>query len=132
MKALVTGATGFIGSNLARELVADGAQLRALARKGSDRKAIEGVNVDIVEGDLLDADSLRKAAEGCDAEQATARPIQFRTGTNGTRCVRRIPSQGSNSETAHELVREPAAFWPNWSCSVGFAACSLPACKGDG
>jgi len=66
MKALVTGATGFIGSNVARALAAEGAQVRVLARPGSDRRALEGLPVEVWEGDLLDPPSLRRAAAGCD------------------------------------------------------------------
>jgi len=64
MDALVTGGTGFVGANLVRELLADGRTVRVLARKGSDRRALEGCVVEIAEGDLLDADSLRAAVKG--------------------------------------------------------------------
>jgi dihydroflavonol-4-reductase len=64
MDALVTGGTGFVGANLVRELLADGRTVRVLARKGNDRRALEGCGVEIVEGDLLDAASLRAAVEG--------------------------------------------------------------------
>jgi dihydroflavonol-4-reductase len=64
MDALVTGGTGFVGANLVRELLADGRSVRVLARKGSDRRALEGCAVEIAEGDLLDADSLRAAVKG--------------------------------------------------------------------
>ncbi len=67
MKALVTGATGFIGGNLARELVAQGNRIRALVRPGSNRKAIEGLDIELVSGDLSDTDLLRGALDGCDA-----------------------------------------------------------------
>ncbi|MBM4406354.1 MAG: NAD-dependent epimerase/dehydratase family protein [Chloroflexi bacterium] len=66
MKALVTGATGFIGGNLARELLAGGAEVRALTRPKGDRRAIEGLNVEVAEGDLLDKGSLGRAMAGCD------------------------------------------------------------------
>jgi dihydroflavonol-4-reductase len=66
MKALVTGATGFIGGNLLRELLAEGAQVRALARPRGDRRTIEGLNVEVTEGDLLDKASLARAMAGCD------------------------------------------------------------------
>jgi len=62
--ALVTGGTGFIGANLARELLADGASVRVLARPGGDRRALEGCAVEVVEGDLLDPASLREAVRG--------------------------------------------------------------------
>ena len=52
MTALVTGATGFVGSAVARALLARGETVRVLARTGGDRRNIEGLAVDIVEGDL--------------------------------------------------------------------------------
>jgi len=63
---LVTGGTGFVGANVVRELVALGASVRVLARRGSDRRALEGVAVEIVEGDLLDGASLARAVRGAD------------------------------------------------------------------
>lgn len=61
MTTLVTGATGFVGSHVARKLVASGKSVRALARPGSSRKALDGVSVEWVEGDLRDAASLDRA-----------------------------------------------------------------------
>ena len=66
MRALVTGATGFIGANLVRELVRDEFHVRALVRPGSDTLAIRDVAVETVTGDLLDKASLARAVEGCD------------------------------------------------------------------
>lgn len=66
MKALVTGATGFIGGNLVRELLHQGYQVKTLVRKESDRRNIEGLNVEIALGDLSDRASLAGAMEGCD------------------------------------------------------------------
>ena len=60
MRAFVTGATGFIGSNVARALLKRGWGVRALVRPTSDRRNLEGLDVDVVEGDLLDLDSLRQ------------------------------------------------------------------------
>ena len=64
MDVLVTGGTGFVGANLVRELLADGHAVRVLARRGGDRRALEGASVQIVEGDLLDTASLRTAVAG--------------------------------------------------------------------
>jgi len=65
MKALVTGATGFIGANLVRALLERSYQVRALVRPGSDRRNLNGLAVELAEGDLLDRGSLGRAIDGC-------------------------------------------------------------------
>ncbi len=65
--ALVTGATGFVGSAVARRLLAEGFELRLLSRKNSDRRNVDGLDVTVVVGDLTDPASLTRAVEGCDA-----------------------------------------------------------------
>jgi len=60
MKALVTGATGFIGSNLVRELVKRDYKVTCLARKTSDLRYLEDLDVSIVYGDCTDEDSLKQ------------------------------------------------------------------------
>ncbi len=64
MDSLVTGATGFVGSNVARELLHAGRTVRVLARPGSDRRALAGLDVDVVEGDLGAPRSLARAVAG--------------------------------------------------------------------
>jgi dihydroflavonol-4-reductase len=66
MKAFVTGATGFVGSHVARLLADQGADLRLLIRSSSDPRNIEGLKADRVVGDLRDAASIEKAISGCD------------------------------------------------------------------
>lgn len=66
MKALVTGATGFIGSAIVRELLADGAEVTALVRPTSDTRNIDGLDVARAPGDITDGDSVRAALAGCD------------------------------------------------------------------
>lgn len=66
MKALVTGATGFVGSAVARRLLAAGHDVRVLARPGSDRSNLTGLDLEVAEGDLNDAGSLNQACRGCD------------------------------------------------------------------
>src|SRR6202171_4537852 len=67
MLALVTGATGFLGSHVARVLEQQGAQLRLLVRPTSDLRNIDDLkNAERVEGDLRDAGSISKALSGCD------------------------------------------------------------------
>ncbi|MEE8500343.1 MAG: hopanoid-associated sugar epimerase [Kiloniellales bacterium] len=67
MTTLVTGATGFVGSAVARQLLDRGEAVRVLARPGGDRRNIEGLSVEIAEGDLRDRASLERALAGCDA-----------------------------------------------------------------
>jgi dihydroflavonol-4-reductase len=66
MLAFVTGATGFLGSHVARVLADQGADLRLLVRASSDLRNIEGLNADRVIGDLRDGPSISKALSGCD------------------------------------------------------------------
>ena len=65
MKAFVTGATGFIGASIVRELLKDGCQVRALARPGSDRSNLAGLDIEIWEGDLSDRQRLVRGLSGC-------------------------------------------------------------------
>src|SRR6476469_844108 len=67
MIAFVTGATGFLGSHLARVLAEQGADLRLLVRASSNTKNIDDLKADRVIGDLRDPASLEKGIAGCDA-----------------------------------------------------------------
>jgi dihydroflavonol-4-reductase len=67
MTTLVTGATGFLGSAVVRALLDRGEAVRVLARPGSDRRNIEGLDVEIAQGDLRDLPSLLSAVKGCRA-----------------------------------------------------------------
>ena len=66
MLIFITGATGFIGSHLARRLALRGDKLRCLVRRTSDTSVLEGLNASLVVADFSDKDALRKALEGVD------------------------------------------------------------------
>jgi dihydroflavonol-4-reductase len=102
MDALVTGGTGFVGANVVRELLADGRSVRVLARPGSDRRALDGLDVEIVEGDLLDRDSLARAVAGVDTLFHVAADYRlwapdpqalFRANVDGTRAILTVASE---------------------------------------
>lgn len=67
MTILITGATGFVGSAVARRLLAEGERLRVLVRPAADRRNLNGLPLEIAEGDLLDPASLAAAVKGCRA-----------------------------------------------------------------
>src|SRR5579864_2183942 len=64
MKTLVTGATGFLGSHVARALAGRGENVRVLVRPSSDLRALEGLDADRLTGDLRDRASLDRAMDG--------------------------------------------------------------------
>ncbi|HSE83846.1 MAG TPA: NAD-dependent epimerase/dehydratase family protein [Thermodesulfobacteriota bacterium] len=78
MATLVTGATGFLGSHVARKLAQRGEKLRILLRKTSKTLNIDDIPAERVYGDILDADSVKRALEGCDAIYHTAGFVSFR------------------------------------------------------
>lgn len=76
-QVLVTGGTGFVGSNLAAALVQRGCRVRILRRQNSDPRAIAGTDVEHCIGDVLDAASVRRAVRGCDTVFHTAAMVTF-------------------------------------------------------
>jgi dihydroflavonol-4-reductase len=100
--ALVTGGTGFVGANVARELVAAGATVRVLARPRADRRALHGLPVEVADGDLLNPASVRRAMEGvqtvyhvaADFRLWTPQPAGlYRTNVDGTRVVLEVAGE---------------------------------------
>lgn len=67
MRVFITGATGFVGSHVAAKYAAGGAKLRLLTRRTSRTDALEGLDAEVVTGDLRQPEALRSALEGCDA-----------------------------------------------------------------
>jgi dihydroflavonol-4-reductase len=101
MKAFVTGATGFLGSHVARVLAEQGAELRLLVRPTSDLRNLEslegnGFKADRVVGDLRDPASIERALSGCDVAFQVAADYRlwvrdpdemYRSNVEGTRSL---------------------------------------------
>ena len=66
MKCFVTGASGFIGSNLVHELLARGHRVKALLRPGADERGLQGLKFERATGDILDRKLLEREMEGYD------------------------------------------------------------------
>lgn len=79
---LVTGATGHIGNVLVRKLIAQGEKVRALIWRGEDTTPLEELNVESVEGDVLDPESLKAAFRGVDEVYHLAGLISIMPGQN--------------------------------------------------
>lgn len=77
MLVLITGATGFLGSHIARQLVDRGDDVRVLVRTSSDRSRLEGLKLDEAIGDVTDEASVREAVIGVDAVIHCAAMVEF-------------------------------------------------------
>ena len=106
---LVTGATGFIGGHIAQRLLDDGHQVRCLVRSTSDTALLESMPVEIAVGDLTDAGSLQRAAEGCRyvvhcgaqvSDWATTEQM-IQTNVTGTRNLLRAAAEASAERFVH-------------------------------
>ena len=96
MRAFITGATGFLGSHVARVAAEHGAELRLLVRSSSNTANIESLKAERVTGDLRDAASLEKAIAGCDVVFHVAADYRlwvtdpdamYRSNVEGTRSI---------------------------------------------
>lgn len=96
MKAFVTGGTGFIGANVVRVLLTKGFKVRALVRPNSDRRNLEGLEVELAQGDVRDFPSIKRAMRDCElvfhvaalySFWVTPRSLIYEVNVDGTRNV---------------------------------------------
>ncbi|MFP3943304.1 MAG: hopanoid-associated sugar epimerase [Alphaproteobacteria bacterium] len=102
MSVLVTGASGFVGAAVVRALLDRGERVRVMTRPASDRRNIEGLDVEVVHGDLDDPDSLAEAVRGMRALYHVAADyrlwvrdprVLYRTNVDGTVALMRAAMQ---------------------------------------
>ena len=98
---LVTGATGHIGNVLVRKLVEKGEKVRALVWRGEDTTPIQGLDVETIEGDVLDPESLKPAFKGVNKVFHLAGIISIMPGRNPM--VRRVNVEGTRNILAAAL-----------------------------
>ncbi|HKR96130.1 MAG TPA: hopanoid-associated sugar epimerase [Candidatus Angelobacter sp.] len=104
MKAFITGATGFVGSHVARALASEGAELRLLVRSTSRKDNIAELRAETVVGDLREPESLKKAMAGCEFVFHVAADYRlwvrdpqemYRANVEGTRAIIQAAQQSS-------------------------------------
>lgn len=135
-KILLTGATGHLGANLLRRLLAEGEAVRVMIRQGGDQSALAGLDIERVEADLLDRSTVDTAVKGCshvyhcaalvstiEGNAAHKRHV-YDTNVRGTihlldaalrHAVEKVVVSGSLSATGHDPVTpsdEAMPFYP--------------------
>lgn len=93
MTVFITGASGHIGANLVRELIRQQRPVRALIHK--DKSGVEGLDIEVVKGDILDYSTLVKAMHGCDVVYHLAASISIIGDRQGL--VRKINLTGTQN-----------------------------------
>ena len=78
MKVVVTGANGFLASNIIRELLRRNIEVRGMVRRNSNLKSLEGLDIEFVNGEITHQPDVMQAVEGCDVViHAAANTSQF-------------------------------------------------------
>jgi dihydroflavonol-4-reductase len=125
MKALVTGATGFVGAAVARALLREHWQVRVLARRGSDRRNLKGLDAQVFEGDLNDPESLQRAAQGCDGLFHVA--ADYRLGARDPEELYRTNVEGTrNALNAAQLAGVRRVVYTSSVATIGIPADGTP------
>ena len=126
MTTLVTGATGFLGSALARELLKDGRTLKLLVRKNSDTRNIDDLDCEVAYGDLQDRDSLKSALTGCQTLYHTA--AYYSLWSRDKKLIYDINVQGTRNilESALEMGIEKVVYTSTVGC-IGLSEDGSPA-----
>ena len=135
MLTFVTGATGFLGSHVARILADQGADLRLLVRPTSNLKNLEGLKAETATGDLRDPASLEKAISGCDTVFHVAADYRlwvrdpdemYRSNVEGTRALLEAARKNSVRRVVYTSSVATMGFTSNGSPADEDSPVSLP------
>jgi dihydroflavonol-4-reductase len=120
MTTLLTGATGFIGSAIARELLKEGRDLKLFIRKNTDTRNIDDLDCELIYGDLRDRSSLKTALIGCKTLYHTA--AYYSLWTRDKKTIYDINVQGTRNilESALEADVEKVVYTSTVGC-IGLA-----------
>lgn len=110
MKVLVTGATGFVGGNLARLLLEERFSVRVLVREQSDGRAWDGLSAEPVVGDLRDPASLRRAVDSCRVVFHAAASYVFWTRDRSAVYATNVQGTENVMAAAHEAGVEKVVY----------------------
>ncbi len=125
MRALVTGATGFVGAAVARALIDAGWQVRVLVRNSSNRDNLRHLAVEPVAGDLGEVTELERALEGCAGLFHVA--ADYRLGAGDPRPLYRTNVEGTrNILTAARAAGVPRVVYTSSVATVGIPADGSP------
>src|SRR2546430_869655 len=139
MLAFVTGASGFLGSHVARVLSRQGADLRLLVRPTSDLRNLEGLDAETATGDLRDAASLEKAMAGCDTVFHVAADYRlwvrdpnemYRSNVDGTRAILEAARKSGVRSVVHTSSVATVGFAANGHPPAEDSPVSLAAMSG--
>lgn len=121
MRIFLTGATGFVGSHVARATETQGAQLRLLARRTSNLSQIEGLNADLIIGDLRNPESYASALSGCDAVMHVAADYRLWVRDPDAMYAANVGGTAELLRSARE-VRVPRVVYTSSVATMGFSA----------
>ena len=124
MTVLVTGATGLVGNNVVRQLLAQGQPVRVLVRQSSDPRPLDGLDVDVRNGDIRDADAVQTAIRGCRAVVHAAALVQI--GWTGMDEARMINVEGTRHVAQAAIAAEARMVHVSSVDALGTGSAAAP------